>query len=604
MFNKNLLLTGLAILIIFSSLAQPGFKYKRAPIESIKLIADNLIANTQFRYQLTVQKATESFNDIKTINFSRTFAVDGAAVGYALSDIESPADTTVEIGIGHSSGIKIWINGALAYQKQNGSDSLFVVKEYTVDLPETFSVKLKKGPNRLLVKSESRGKDWQFYIISKTSLKGLRLTLNHLADVDSTVAKLSDWLAIGPFPDVINNGRYSGLEHSYEPEHEFNPTKVYTYNHHENIWTIPKIELKAQHTGKQQAYGEYYNTWNYHCGGTAWAMAHLGDYTGIGKYKDYAKKYCDFYVNEKPFLAMERDQLGEMNNGDTRIVESHMLDFTAAPTLVYTYFLLQQGSHRDKGYEELYNHIENYVTKRQIRSPEGNFMRGLPHRHTIWADDMFMGIPFLMYSAQLAPDEKTKQALYNDAASQLMAFHKQLADPATGLYHHTQYLDRKANIAFWSRANGWAVWAYTEVLLHLPNGHPLYKTLLAQYKAHINTLIRYQDANSGFYHNVLDKPDSFAETSGTAIFTMAIARGINNGWLDAKKYKPYVLNGWKAIDSVIDDDGTIHGICIGTGMSENVHDYYTRPTNDNDTHGVFAAIFAAIEVDKLLNSSK
>jgi rhamnogalacturonyl hydrolase YesR len=83
---------------------------------------------------------------------------------------------------------------------------------------------------------------------------------------------------------------------------------------------------------------------------------------------------------------------------------------------------------------------------------------------------------------------------------------------------------------------------------------------------------------------------------------MAIARGILNGWLNASKYKPFAIKGWEAIKTQIDADGTVHNICMGTMCSEDVNYYMTRPFYDNDTHGLFAVLYAAIEME-LLNKT-
>jgi rhamnogalacturonyl hydrolase YesR len=151
----------------------------------------------------------------------------------------------------------------------------------------------------------------------------------------------------------------------------------------------------------------------------------------------------------------------------------------------------------------------------------------------------------------------------------------------------------------WSRANGWAIWAVSEVLKAVPDNHPAYKQLKAHFKKHVDGLIRLQDA-SGFWFNVLDEPASKQETSGTAIFTMAIARGINQGWLGREEYERYAIRGWKALNSVIDSDGTVHGICMGTMCSEDLQYYLDRPILDDDSHGILGLIFAAIEMQKLL----
>ena len=84
---------------------------------------------------------------------------------------------------------------------------------------------------------------------------------------------------------------------------------------------------------------------------------------------------------------------------------------------------------------------------------------------------------------------------------------------------------------------------------------------------------------------------------------MALARGVNHGWLDPGVFAPVAINGWQALESQIEPDGTVHLICEGTMCSEDVNFYLDRPFYDNDTHGLFAVLFAGIEVGKLLVTS-
>jgi rhamnogalacturonyl hydrolase YesR len=81
---------------------------------------------------------------------------------------------------------------------------------------------------------------------------------------------------------------------------------------------------------------------------------------------------------------------------------------------------------------------------------------------------------------------------------------------------------------------------------------------------------------------------------------MAIARGIANGWLNEKKHKPYAVKGWEALKARIEFDGTVHNNYYGTMCSEDVNYYLNRPFYDNDTHGLFAALFAGIKINKML----
>jgi rhamnogalacturonyl hydrolase YesR len=81
---------------------------------------------------------------------------------------------------------------------------------------------------------------------------------------------------------------------------------------------------------------------------------------------------------------------------------------------------------------------------------------------------------------------------------------------------------------------------------------------------------------------------------------MALARGVTHGWLDPKAHTPAVLKAWKALESQVEPDGTVHAICVGTMCSEDEDYYVQRPFYDNDTHGLFAVLFAGIEVHRLL----
>lgn len=576
-----------------------------SPIETTKLVADKMIRTTGFAYKLVQQKPSTSLDGTRFLNLARTFGKGGPAVAYAISAIYAPVDTTALFQISHSYGAKIWVNGKDVYQKTSGKKAWLQYRERAMDLSDSFSVSLKKGANQILLKAETAGDEWVFYLRAKKGWREGKLSVEYLPHVDSALSRLSNWLVIGPFPNPSVNGIRTGLQTAYEPEGGFQTGKLYTYNTEGLAWTLPKIELTVQGEGTQGMWpGDHNFSWNYHAGGTAWAMGYLGAYTGEEKYGAYAKAYTDFFLDKKPFLKFLKYDLGEMGAGDAKIAETYMLDFTAAPTLTFAYQLEHNKTLANrKAYEDFYNEIKDYTLHQQVRLPEGNFTRNTPHKFTTWADDMYMGIPFIVHAALLAATPEEKQALLNDAANQLFAFNSQVWDAAYNLYRQTQYSDRKVKIPFWSRANGWGIWAVTEVLQYLPKSHPKYKALLAHYRAHVNGLLKYQNVQSGFWHNLIDKPDSYAETSGTAIFAMAIAKGINNGWLERKRYYPFAMKAWSAVASAIDADGTLHGTCIGTNMSENEKDYYTRPVADDDTHGTLPVLFAGMEVDKMVKGN-
>jgi rhamnogalacturonyl hydrolase YesR len=393
------------------------------------------------------------------------------------------------------------------------------------------------------------------------------------------------------------------MEISYAPEKETVFGRMYEGAGNTVTWSIPRVEVFGDLINPLP-WGTNY-TWNYHNGGVAWAMQRLSEVTGEDKYYRYAVDFCNFHLDGAPFVEYQVRRLHGVNPANSNFLFSPLLDFTLAPSLPFIYRLNNEKSFENR---ELYvRHIDRmlkYAKEEQVRLPgSGIFTRLSPEKYTTWVDDMFMGIPFLLQASGYATSPEEKKAFLDDAANQTVKFLDQVWDREASLYMHARYSGRDVKLPHWSRANGWGIWAVTEVLLALPENHPCYRTILAHFREHAESLAKLQDSN-GFWRQVLDRPDSREEVSGTAIFTMALARGITNGWINGKKYRPVVLKGWEGVKSQVEPDGTVHNICYGTMCSEDVNYYLNRPFYDNDTHGLFAVLFAGIEVSNMLKHDK
>jgi unsaturated rhamnogalacturonyl hydrolase len=110
-------------------------------------------------------------------------------------------------------------------------------------------------------------------------------------------------------------------------------------------------------------------------------------------------------------------------------------------------------------------------------------------------------------------------------------------------------------------------------------------------------IIKAQDKD-GYWHNILDMPQTVRESSGAAIFNLCMARGINNGWLDKEEYGEILDKGWKALKTFIGQDGNLYGVKGGTNFSTDPEDYERIPFLKSDTHGVFPLLFLCIELEK------
>ena len=570
-----------------------------SPIEIVSRIGDKLIRETPFKYRLTIKPNNNSFNKLEFIDFGRTYGLGKPGVAYAFTELTSRKDTIIQVEIEHSDACKVWCNDVLVYERRGQRKLALSQAERSVEMSFAFKVHLKKGNNKFLVKSETYGQEW-CVLIQPPSEKDAVLDyeveypgigLHTVQDVDRNIADLTNWLTIGPFA--------SDIDRINAPEKEIR----FGYMYDGVTWTIPKIEILGD-VINPAPWGTTYQ-WNYHNGGVAWAMQQMSEVTNNSKYKQWADNFCDYQMEGIPFVNYQVNDLRASGSANSAIINYKMLDFTLAPSLPLIYRLRKEKNFGNRDlYEKYIDIMLEYARHGQVRS-EGmtNYTRETPEKFTTWVDDMFMGIPFLMQAGLNMDSQQKRREFFDDAASQVLDFHKHLWDKDAKLYMHANYSSRpEVKLPHWSRANGWAIWAMSEVLMYLPKSHPKYKAILKLYREHVSSLAKYQD-KSGFWFNVIDCPDSPAEVSGTAIFTMAIARGITHGWLNERKYYPVVMKGWDAVSSEVEVDGTVHKICVGTMCSENVNYYINRPFYDDDTHGSFAVIFAGIEVQRMIQSN-
>jgi rhamnogalacturonyl hydrolase YesR len=273
-----------------------------------------------------------------------------------------------------------------------------------------------------------------------------------------------------------------------------------------------------------------------------------------------------------------------------RIVMQELDDYGAMGASVIEVHALDP----DPRYRRYVEAAAAYATTKQGRLEDGTLARSFPRRWTLWADDLFMSVPFLARMAGLTGDPR----YLDDAARQVVSYHRHLFDEGAGLMYHDWYSDTgRPGVAFWGRANGWAVVAQVDLLDRLPQNHPRRDTLLALFRRHVEGLARYQGAE-GLWHQLLDREDSYLETSASAMFTYAIARGVNQGYLDGS-WARVARDGWRGVATRIRQDGMIEGICTGTSVSDDIQDYYRRPTPLNDVHGLGTVLLAGSEILRL-----
>jgi rhamnogalacturonyl hydrolase YesR len=240
----------------------------------------------------------------------------------------------------------------------------------------------------------------------------------------------------------------------------------------------------------------------------------------------------------------------------------------------------------------------NYIMTKEFRLKDGTLARNRPLPNTLWLDDLYMSLPALIQMGKLTGDKK----YYDEVVKQFNLFGNRMFNKEKGLYMHGWVQDMAFHPQFhWARANGWALLTTVEILDVLPATHPGRAAILARLKDHINGLASRQDG-TGFWHQLIDRNDSYLETSATAIYTYCIAHAIDKGWIDAKAYGPMALLAWNAAASKVNDKGQVEGTCVGTGMGFDPAFYYYRPVNVFAAHGYGPVLLAGAEIYRMLSA--
>ena len=105
-------------------------------------------------------------------------------------------------------------------------------------------------------------------------------------------------------------------------------------------------------------------------------------------------------------------------------------------------------------------------------------------------------------------------------------------------------------------------------------------------------LLKFQEKD-GMWRQIIDDPEAWKETSGTAMFTYAFITGVKNGWLDKKTYGAAARKGWLALISYINTDDELTEVCEGTNIKNDRDHYMQRKRIVGDLHGQAPVLWCA-----------
>jgi len=241
--------------------------------------------------------------------------------------------------------------------------------------------------------------------------------------------------------------------------------------------------------------------------------------------------------------------------------------------------------------DERYLKIGKYIADKQWAAPEGPrvkpesyhyYNKGMTWQTRMWIDDMFM-----ITAVQAQAYRATGDTVYINRAAREMVLYLDTLQKENGLFYHAPDVP-----FFWGRGDGWMAVGMSELLRSLPKNNPDYNRIMSGYKLMMASLLKHQ-GDDGMWHQLIDDPASWAETSCTGMFTFAFITGVRNGWLDKKVYAPAARKAWLKLITYINENADITEVCEGTNKKNDRQYYLDRKRNIGDLHGQAPVLWCA-----------
>lgn len=439
---------------------------------------------------------------------------------------------------------------------------------------ETFEATLPLGTYDIYVKCICGGNDWGYTLECDT------VEFENAARVKGTD---DVWMYIGTF---VNDFEFP-FDTASDMLHIVGEPATY--------WRLDAPDTFVRPYNENTLFGR----WNYPLGVTMYGLLHTAIAIGSEDIKNYIKDHVQLCIDTLEYALWDKEQYGGATSIHNLLTSIDSLDDCGS----FASMMLEVNKYLGlRDVKKVADYVGDYIYNHQSRLEDGTFFRKemMHHFHnmTMWADDLYMSVPFLVRYSQFTGDQK----YLDDAANQFFGFKKRLFMPEEKIMSHVYDFkyDSKTNVP-WGRGNGWVVFSMTELLEVLPEDHPKRNDLIDFLNTLCEGYLALQD-DEGMWHQVLNDHESYPETSCTSMFIYAFSRGIRFGWLkNPEKYVKAIYKAWKGISKTsVDSNGNVYGVCRGSEFSF-IADYYKYELgwNLNDTHGTGIVMLAGIEVIRL-----
>jgi unsaturated rhamnogalacturonyl hydrolase len=370
-------------------------------------------------------------------------------------------------------------------------------------------------------------------------------------------------------------------------------------------WSVRMAQSEMARRGDTLFYPNAAARWDYTRGFLAQSLIRLGRRAGDPTMSAYGARIVESFVTPDGGIATYR-------------LQEHNLDNLPPGRALLLGYELNKDAKIARAIQSLRRQLDS-----QPRTSEGGFWHKQRYPDQMWLDGLFMGATFYAQYGQVFQEP----AVFDDVVKQLLLMDQHAYDPKTGLYYHAwdekraqSWANRQTGTSpnFWGRAEGWYAMALVDCLDYIPPTQPQVEEVNAALRRVADGIVRWQDARSGLWWQVLDQGErkgNYLEATASCMFVCSLAKGINRGYLSREQYLPAVLKGYAGIvrDFIRQNtDGRIDltQCCEVAGLGfttakgaprDGSFDYYvSEPIVKNDLKGIPAFILAGIEMDQLL----
>ena len=243
---------------------------------------------------------------------------------------------------------------------------------------------------------------------------------------------------------------------------------------------------------------------------------------------------------------------------------------TTAPMLGLTLLYEETG---DERYAPIIKDWAEWIMTGLPKTEEGGFQHltsDCLNEQQLWDDTLFMTVLFLYRAGEALNREDWKR----EAKYQFLLHIKYLHSQKDHLWYHGYCFDGGHHFsgAYWCRGNSWFTAGGVDFLEWLEEGS-VKRLIRETFVSQCAALKACQDAETGLWHTLLDDPDSYTETSGSAAIAYGLLKGVRLGILPKDEYAACALLAAEGVLRMVREDGEVQGVSYGTPMGRD-RDFY------------------------------